>query len=341
MDDKYELKDAGKHYYHNNQSEAEADDDEVDDDFDKKLHQRLYSKLDISTEELDILNAETIRNQLTSTSTEKFDIFNSPQENRYSCSTPRERRERREQRDRDFRIHSLLDKKRDDEELLKLINIKDERFCNFAWCYLKHLIFRKLKDREISSTEIDIASEAQKHLSKITSNHQERHKEIISTIKQTLSIDLPRNNYTSELIKYLAVKFNKIKSEIRLPKIEGESDILWAFDYVNKKIETEPDLQIDPTSTMEKYASTVAKIDMYYYIDKDDASLFLMKLHKAFSQRKKRKAVIAINLKIQEDIEGKLKYISKKTNKSKSEIIKNLINKEYETMLNNAPPKPK
>ena len=44
-----------------------------------------------------------------------------------------------------------------------------------------------------------------------------------------------------------------------------------------------------------------------------------------------------LNLKIQKNTEEKLEFLAKTKNKSKSEIIKILINREYEAVLSHTP----
>ena len=359
MDDKYELKDAGKHYYHNDQSEAEEDDDDDDEvkiktsDTRESVQKELHNLWELDIPEKDnqqhtnkTNNDDSFTNK-THNENEELNINRETEENNNKTNIftgkilrPYEQRQRNREPNRSteqrYKTHLSPDNEKEIKEKLKIINIKDERLCNFLWCYFKYLIFIE-KKHEVTPEERSIIKNTKNIFTEITSNHKERYKQIISTLEHPEANVLSDEDFKYTLLKKIISDFNRMKTKCSLPKIENEKQILWASEYIMERVSFWHEIRINPISTNETFAEATAITDVFYYTNRDECYSFLKKLNKTLSQKNHRKNTDKLNLKIQKNTEEKLEFLAKTKNKSKSEIIKNLINREYEAVLSHTP----
>ena len=309
MDDKYELKDAGKHYYHNDQSEDDDDDDEVKiktSDTLESVQKELHNLWDLDIPKKDSPqhtnkpnNDDTFTNENIHNENEKLNIYREIKENKNKTNTftdkilhPYEQRQRNRERNRSteqrYKTYPPPDNAKETKEKLKIINIKDERLCNFLWCYFKYLIFIE-KEYKVTPEEKSIINNTRNTFTEITSNHKERYKQIISTLEHPEVNVLSDEDFKYTLLKKIISDFNRIKTKCSLPKMENDNQILWVSEYIKERVSFWREIRINPISTNETFSEAIAITDVFYYTNRDECYSFLKKLNKTLSQKNHRK----------------------------------------------------
>ena len=208
---------------------------------------------------------------------------------------------------------------------------KDERFCNWVWCYLKALSLPSIKELD---SNVDFESLSLAHFWDDKNNFSDRYADIIKAFHCAEA----EHAEQLELSVRITDKWKYIFEDKRMVNWLEEDNTNKQWDWVWAFLKKErQDLELDvwtPMKESELQSVIIAAIDTMDNID--SIELLLMKLKRAWSQKKFRdksggKKAYNINMTIK--TKQRLDKLAEHYDLKLNEVIENLIKANYETEI--------
>ena len=209
---------------------------------------------------------------------------------------------------------------------------ENDRYCYWAWINIRS-VFNVRGEPEFHGPMLNLPLYERMIIDRKPSSTNERYNAIISFFDQLdKNIDTKRN-YLSYLKESLGSMSYYLKSFNWLNENDDEQ-CNWAFRYIttgNTNI-FNPYIITSTLSTKEIYLTIITSFDTWYS-SPAEKELFLIKIKKAWSQKKYRDETLKkklLNTYISHDAKNKLDKLTKGSRRKINEVIEELINKEYE-----------
>ena len=208
---------------------------------------------------------------------------------------------------------------------------ENDRYCYWVWINIRSVF--NLGDEPFDKDQPPPAFYDIAGISKSPTNMAERYNQIIEFFDYlNKNIDTKRNYllYLKEslgIINYYSKSFDWLSEN-------DKEQCEWAFRYIttgNTNIFNSY-IKISTWSAKEIYLAIIASFDTWYS-SLAEKELFLIKIKKAWSQKKYRDETLKkklLNTYISHDAKNKLDKLTKGSRRKINEVIEELINKEYE-----------
>lgn len=220
--------------------------------------------------------------------------------------------------------------------------IKDNsRACYWIWCQVRAATVSQLSAYQNSTNEmkvppyvqapqvnISLPLYSQFNLNTLPASHQERFDAIIDFFDLWSAGDVEKNKYLFDMkIKWSAI-FNEQDPFYWLSEADNRQ-CLWAWEYASPKIHS---YYIKPLSPKDYYYATYALFDTWATYP-DTKKIFLMKMNKAWGQKKYRDGLIhkvLLNTYLDAEVKIKLDALAEGEGKKINEMITALINEAFD-----------
>ncbi|WP_318401832.1 hypothetical protein [Photobacterium leiognathi] len=213
---------------------------------------------------------------------------------------------------------------------LNLIDKKNRRLINWIYCFLKKQERPFKYDEEKLSLRINF-----KHTEE-NSIYNLRFNDIVNFIKEENLL----RKHKIKFIKKLISKYSKIYKddsvELWINKNHKDKIIPWAFNYIKKEIDEDIEYNLFNISSLpDKHDLILSFFDSCEDVIYKKYHISNMK--KAWNQKKlreKNKDRKAYSFVMDKDIHKKLDFLSDLYGKTKNEIIQEIINEKYYSLVN-------
>jgi hypothetical protein len=210
------------------------------------------------------------------------------------------------------------------------IDKKDERLCNWVWCYLKS----KTKKTEAgleqeTSKESSFFLLAEKTFSTDRDNAADRHIDILDAFYNGEADTQQQQDLLEELkAKWQEIRFNE--TIVNWLEENNPSQWTWAWSYLQNITQRPLEQAWIPANAIEKKAVVIATIDLSDNVDRK--ALIIDKMKKAWSQKKFRekssgKKPYSISMTL--NTKQKLNALAEEKNMKINEMVEYLVRNEY------------
>ncbi len=209
---------------------------------------------------------------------------------------------------------------------------KDKRICFWLWLKVRD-------EKDIDTFYMGLSKPIRKtydsfNINDTPLNTKERYN-LITSFFDNLNIDVKTiREYLSKSKKEVIDIINN-KINFNWLKIDNKEQCDWALRYIRNKDPIIFNKYITSTECPEEiYLSVIASFDSWQ-TSAAEKELFLIKIKKAWSQKKYRDEISdkkLLNTYISQDAKRKLDRLTKGSKKKINEVIEDLINKEYEKL---------
>ena len=216
------------------------------------------------------------------------------------------------------------------------IDKKDERLCNWAWCYLKNVI----QDTESATThgaleESPFLLLSAKAFATERSSAGERYLDVLDAFYNGEA----DTNQQEELLEVLKVKWQEIRfneSIVNWLEENNPTQWAWAWSYLQNITQRPLKQAWIPTTETEKKAAVIATLDLSDNVDRK--ALIIDKMKKAWSQKKFRekssgKKPYSISMTL--NTKQKLNALAEEKNMKINEMVEYLVRNEYKKREHN------
>ncbi|MCG9748246.1 hypothetical protein [Shewanella sp. Isolate8] len=209
---------------------------------------------------------------------------------------------------------------------LKWIDPKNERLCYFVWCVLR--MSNPYEESTLPGQPTYIYEAL--NLNSKPTNTAERYQAIINFF-DCWDVEIHRKSNLNNMLKD---KWAEILSKSDKFTWLNDDNCEWAMDYLRKANRLHQ--FVSPINSTETCGAVIASVDSWN-APIDTNLLFLMKLKKAWSQKKHRDSLNGrkhYNIAMSTEIKSQLDSLAKHHNKKINETIEWLISKEFKTIEN-------
>ena len=216
------------------------------------------------------------------------------------------------------------------------IDKKDERLCNWAWCYLKSAI----QDTESATTHGALEENpflllSAKAFATERSSAGERYLDVLDAFYNGEA----DTNQQEELLEVLKVKWQEIRfneSIVNWLEENNPTQWAWAWSYLQNITQRPLKQAWIPTTETEKKAAVIATLDLSDNVDRK--ALIIDKMKKAWSQKKFRekssgKKPYSISMTL--NTKQKLNALAEEKNMKINEMVEYLVRNEYKKREHN------
>lgn len=210
------------------------------------------------------------------------------------------------------------------------IDKKDERLCNWLWCYLK--THTKQTDTATTTTAVhstEFSRLSEKAFSDDRDSTSDRYMDILSAFYDG-EADTEQQQALLDLLKakWQDIRFNE--SVVNWLEPNNPSQWAWAWAYLQNISQRPLEQAWMPTSDTEKKAVVIATLDLSDNVDRK--ALIIDKMKKAWSQKKFRekssgKKPYSISMTL--NTKQKLNALAEERNMKINEMIEYLVRSEY------------
>ena len=210
------------------------------------------------------------------------------------------------------------------------IDKKEERLCNWVWCYLKSIT----KNLEAES-EQDPKRENQflllsgKAFNTERNNAADRHIDILDAFYNGEADIQQQQDLLEELkAKWQEIRFNE--TIVNWLEENNPSQWTWAWSYLQNITQRPLEQAWIPTSEAEKKAAVIATIDLSDNVDRK--ALIIDKMKKAWSQKKFREKSSGrkpYSISMTLNTKQKLNALAEEKNMKINEMVEYLVRNEY------------
>lgn len=224
--------------------------------------------------------------------------------------------------------------------------IKDNaRACYWIWYQVRAATVSQLSAYQYSANKIKVPSYVQDsqvnaslppmlslylqfNLTTLPASHQERFDAIMDFFDLWSASDVEKNKYLFDMKLQWSAIFNEHDPFYWLSEVDN-GQCLWAWEYASPKIHS---YYIKPLSPKDYYHATYALFDTWV-IHPDTKKIFLMKMSKAWGQKKYRDGLlhkVPLNTYLDTEVKMKLDALAEGEGKKINEMITTLINEAFE-----------
>jgi len=207
---------------------------------------------------------------------------------------------------------------------------KDERLCNWLWCYLKSKTKKTETDPEQDATqESELHLLSEKAFNTERGNASERQGDVLNAFYDG-EADAQKQQ---DIIEHLKNKWQEIRpseSIIQWLEDNNPSQWAWAWSYLQNITQRPLEPAWTPNSESEKKAAVIATIDLSDNVDRK--ALVIDKMKKAWSQKKFRekstgKKPYSISMTL--NTKQKLNALAEEKGMKINDMIEYLVSNEY------------
>ena len=207
------------------------------------------------------------------------------------------------------------------------IDKKDERLCNWLWCYLKRLSKKPELDTDDAHNSLQLLSNKAFIIERETA--AERQTDILTAFYDGEA----DQKQQQDILETLKVKWQDVQSRNTLINWLEENNPTqwrWAWSYLQNITQRPLEPAWVPHSDTEKKAAVIATIDLSDNVDRKE--LIIDKMKKAWSQKKFRekssgKKPYSISMTL--NTKQKLNALAEEKNMKINEMIEYLVRSEY------------
>lgn len=210
------------------------------------------------------------------------------------------------------------------------IDKKDERLCNWLWCYLKTTSKRPASESEQDQTKAPLFSLlSEKAFNTERNNVADRHLDILDAFYNGEA----DTQQQQELLEALKAKWQQIRfDETIVSWLEENNSIqwIWAWSYLQNITQRPLKQAWIPTTEAEKKAAVIATIDLSDNVDRK--ALVIDKMKKAWSQKKFREKSSGrkpYSISMTLNTKQKLNALAEEKNMKINEMVEHLVRNEY------------
>lgn len=215
-------------------------------------------------------------------------------------------------------------------QYFRWIDKKDERLCNWAWCYLKE----KTKNNDTAAGQNAIQANLLELLSeKAFGTERETAADRYVDILNAFFGGEADAQQQEEILDHLKDKWQSIVTDISVINWVEENNPAqwhWAWSYLQNIIQRPLDLAWTPANETEKKAAVIATIDLSDNVDRK--ALVIDKMKKAWSQKKFRekssgKKPYSISMTL--NTKQKLNALAEEKGMKINDMVEYLVRNEY------------
>ncbi|GGN28906.1 MULTISPECIES: hypothetical protein [Marinomonas] len=210
------------------------------------------------------------------------------------------------------------------------IDKKDERLCNWIWCYLKsHTKKREANQEQGVIQENTFLLLSEKAFSTERDNVSDRLVDVLNAFYDGEADAQQQQDLLDELkTKWQSIRFNE--TIVQWLEDNNPAQWAWAWSYLQNITQRPLEQAWIPTSNTEKKAAVIATIDLSDNVDRK--ALVIDKMKKAWSQKKFRekssgKKPYSISMTL--NTKQKLNALAEEKNMKINEMIEYLVRNEY------------
>ncbi|WP_111637198.1 hypothetical protein [Marinomonas shanghaiensis] len=210
------------------------------------------------------------------------------------------------------------------------IDKKDERLCNWVWCYLKsHTKKRDASQEHETTQENKFVMLSDKAFSTERDNVTDRVMDILNAFYDGEADAQQQQDLLDDLkAKWQSIRFNE--TIVHWFEENNPSQWAWAWSYLQNITQRPLEQAWIPTSNAEKKAAVIATIDLSDNVDRK--ALVIDKMKKAWSQKKFRekssgKKPYSISMTL--NTKQKLNALAEEKNMKINEMVEYLVRNEY------------
>ncbi|MGO2234905.1 hypothetical protein B6N13_05850 [Marinomonas sp. UCMA 3892] len=210
------------------------------------------------------------------------------------------------------------------------IDKKNERLCNWAWCYLKSITKNSgIEPEQNPIKENPFLLLSGKAFNTERSNAADRHIDILDAFYNGEADTQQQQDLLEKLkAKWQEIRLNEII--VNWLEVNNPSQWAWAWSYLQNITQRPLKQAWIPTTEAEKKAAVIATIDLSDNVDRK--ALIIDKMKKAWSQKKFRekssgKKPYSISMTL--NTKQKLNALAEEKNMKINEMVEYLVRNEY------------
>ena len=210
------------------------------------------------------------------------------------------------------------------------IDKKDERLCNWAWCYLKSTTKHSEPESEQNQTTENLfLLLSEKAFNTERANASDRHMDILDAFYNGEADTQQQQDLLEELkAKWQEIRFNE--TIVNWLEENNPSQWIWAWSYLQNITQRPLKQAWIPATEAEKKAAVIATIDLSDNVDRK--ALIIDKMKKAWSQKKFREKSSGrkpYSISMTLNTKQKLNALAEEKNMKINEMVEYLVGNEY------------